>query len=234
VLDGGTRVECIVACVGGRAPAGLLAAHATSSGDSLGRFFAAQAHLEAASVPAFERLRDELAAHGAPAHLVRAAARAILDEKRHARMTAAIARRHGSGPAPVELCGNLPQVRDLEAIAIENAVEGCVRETWGALLATYQARAAADARVRTLMQSIAPDETRHAELAWAVARFAEPRLSRAARARVRDARRAALADVERAAAVEPSAPLVTRAGLPNAAAARALSRSFRMELGARA
>ena len=53
-------------------------------------------------------------------------------------------------------------MRELEAIAIENAVEGCVRESFGALLATWQAKTAGDARVRAAMKRIARDETRHA------------------------------------------------------------------------
>ncbi len=45
------------------------------------------------------------------------------------------------------------------------------------------------------MQSIARDECRHAELAWAVHAWASPRLSADERRRVDDAMRAAVADV---------------------------------------
>ncbi len=65
-----------------------------------------------------------------------------------------------------------PALRSLEALAVENAVEGCVRETMGALFAMHQAASAADPHVRATMVSIAPDETRHAALGWAVAEWA--------------------------------------------------------------
>ncbi|HZS42043.1 MAG TPA: ferritin-like domain-containing protein [Polyangia bacterium] len=234
VQNGQSLVHCNGGRCLGRAPANLRAARAPSGGDAIGRELAIAAHLEAASVSAFERLRDELRAHGAPPSLIRAAERARKDEVRHARMTAALAKRHGAAPPPVELCGDLPQVRELESIAVENAVEGCARESWGALIATWQSRTAGDPRLRALAESIAPDETRHAELAWAVARWAEPRLSAAARRRVRDARRRALAELAAAAAVEPAPILVERLGLPRARPALALARALADEAARRA
>jgi len=59
----------------------------------------------------------------------------------------------------------------------EIAVEGCVRETFGALEATFQAKNANDPQIRRVMRRIAEDETRHAALAWRVAAWIEPRLS---------------------------------------------------------
>ena len=50
-------------------------------------------------------------------------------------------------------------------IARENAEEGCVRETFGALLAAHQAAYACDPEVREVMTRIAGDELRHAALA---------------------------------------------------------------------
>jgi hypothetical protein len=74
------------------------------------------------------------------------------------------ARAHRAKPARVAV--SAPVQRSLEQLAVENAVEGCVRETYGALLATWQARAAAEPRVRAMMAAVAVDETRHAQLAW--------------------------------------------------------------------
>ena len=51
----------------------------------------------------------------------------------------------------------------------ENAREGCVRETFGALIAMHQAERAGDPIIRRAMRRIAEEETRHAELAWEVA-----------------------------------------------------------------
>src|SRR5262249_35131396 len=135
------EITCHPACTG-RRPAGLTVPMRASAANVLGDYFAEMAALEAASVDAFRTLRDELALHRAPRSLRRAAARAARDEVRHARVTASIAKRFGAQPAPVEVIPSAP--RPLEAIARENAVEGCVRETFGALIATRQAIAARD------------------------------------------------------------------------------------------
>jgi hypothetical protein len=145
------------------------------------------ARLEAASVPAFRRLRRELVAHGAPRRLVRAAERAARDEIRHARMTTALARRYGGTVVLAEV-DELP-VRNLEAIAIENAIEGCVREAFGALVGSWQAAAATDPVIRAVMKRIARDETRHAALAFELHAWLKGRLGADARARLRDSRR---------------------------------------------
>jgi len=207
------------ACIG-RRPDGLRAPGGCAATGPVGAFLAEAAHLEAASVTAFRRLRRELRAHGAPARLLRAASRAAGDEIRHARQTARLARRYdASAPSPRVNQGHL---RPLEAIAIDNAVEGCVRETFGALVGLYQAGAARDPFIARAMTGIAADEVRHAALAWQVARWADRRLSPAARARVRAARLAAIAtlrsEVERPVASE----LTTLAGLPPPAVARQL------------
>jgi len=161
-------------CIGGRRPAGLRSsAPCTDAG--LGTWFAATAHLEAASVPAFERLHAELLAHGAPEALLRAAQSAAGDEVRHATAMTAMARSHGAEVVAVELAPVQP--RGLLAMALENAVEGCVQETWAALLAAHQAEAAADPEVRALMAEIAADEARHAELAWAVDEWLRTKLT---------------------------------------------------------
>jgi hypothetical protein len=107
-------------------------------------------------------------------------------------------------------------------MAVENAVEGCVRETYGALVATWQARHARDAEVAAAMASIAADETRHAALSWALAEWIEPKLDARARRRVGRARARAVRDLYRELAREPRAALVEALGVPRAARARAL------------
>jgi hypothetical protein len=72
------------------------------------------------------------------------------------------------------------------------------------------------------MAPIAADETRHAELAWEVAAWAEPRLSGAARRHVEMARSAALADLRNEVSRPLPAPLVSLVGLPDAETAAAL------------
>ena len=158
--------------------------------ENLGAFFGHMAHLEAAAVPAFERLARELAAHGAPKRLIAAARRSARDEVRHAAAVARLARRFG-GTVPPLVVEELP-IRSLEAIATENAAEGCVRETFGALVATYQANAARDPQIAKVMRGIARDETRHAQLSWEIASWAARQLDDAAHARIDGVVRAAV------------------------------------------
>jgi hypothetical protein len=212
-VSGSVSITCNSAPCLGRRTAGVDEPRAPDE-RSIGEYFATCAYFEAVSVHAFERLAAELAAHGAPARLVRAARRARRDEIRHARATRDIARRFGvepSSPAPRDL-----PVRSLFDVARENAVEGCVRETFGALLAMHQRARAADLGVRNAMQAIALDETHHAELAWAIHRWALPRLSASARRRVRRAQEAAL-DELRASAGRWHPDVVQAAGMPSPA-----------------
>jgi hypothetical protein len=216
----GWEVSCVYNCgPAGRRPEGLAAADVADGCES-GRYFAEMAHLEAASVHAFRALGRELSAHGAPAHLVALARKAARDEIRHARATRRLAQAHGATVPPVRV--GAPRVRALEEIAVENAAEGCVRETYGALLAGWQARTAADPSVRALMASIADDETRHAELAWAVDAWTRTRLDRTARRRVVAARRREAAKLRDELSAPPPPSLARRIGLPDAHAAQQL------------
>ena len=211
----------------GRRPEGLQMPE-PDSGDELGAWLATCAHLEAASVPAFRTLATELRSYGAPDSLIAACERAARDEVRHARMTTRLARRHGAEPARVELDHAEP--RDLLALALDNAVEGCVREAFGALVALWQAHTAVDREVRALAADIAPDEVQHAELAWTVARFIEPQLSATERSRIDDARHAALDELLAETARTSANDVVTRAGLPTGAAGAALVRALAGEV----
>jgi hypothetical protein len=225
------RCEILFLCEG-RRPEGLCSDGAVAGGvPSLGALFARMAHLEAASVPAFERLAEELAAHGAPARLVRAARRSAAEEVRHARAMASLARRHGAPMPEVEVAPCGP--RSLEALALENAVEGCVRETFGALLAGWQARSARDEAVREALGTIAPDELRHSELSWAIDAWARKQLSPEAWARVEAARQEAWRVLEREAEVSTLPQEVAeQAGLPSPEQARRLVRELARSLQA--
>lgn len=220
-VDKETLDEGDDSCSVGRRPAGLRRA---AKQRGIGGWFADVARLEAASVVAFERLAGELEAHGAPRSLVRRARRAANDERRHTRMMEKLAQRHGArmrapkiGPA---------RTRSLEAMALENAREGCVRETFGALLASWQSRTANDRRIARTMAIIARDETRHAELSWDVGAFLATRLSprslaKVARERARTAERL-LAEADRA----PDPMLAQLAGVPHPREARELTKAF--------
>ncbi|MEO8874766.1 MAG: ferritin-like domain-containing protein, partial [Polyangiaceae bacterium] len=220
----------------GRRPRGLAAARAPKNGsrrtnaNALGKYFASAAHLEAASVHAFRILRRELAECGAPDDLLAAAKRAEADEVRHTKLTATIARTHGAKPAPVRV--RKRGARSLEAIALENAVEGCVRETFGALVAMYQAEHAVDHDIAAALQEIAVDETRHAALAWSVAAWANTQLDAEARKRIEAAKNQAIRDLENELTVEAHPDLVARAGVPTARAQKQLLRALQAELRA--
>jgi hypothetical protein len=91
-----------------------------------------------------------------------------------------------------------------------------VRETYGALLATWQAEHARDARIKTAMTRIAADETRHAALSWDVARFLEGKLEAPQRHHLERARRAAIERLYAEMSRDPHGEIVDRAGMPPA------------------
>ncbi|WP_224372177.1 ferritin-like domain-containing protein [Hyalangium versicolor] len=217
-------------CAIGRRPVGLRASDGVACTDALGRHFASAAHLEAASIKAFLRLREELALHGADVSLQNAALVSALEEVTHTDVSTRLARRFGATPQRPEVA-ELP-LRSLFEVALDNAVEGCVRETFGALVAHYQALHARDADVREAMTRIAEDETRHAELSWAIDRWAREQLSAAERATLREAQREAVATLREEVALPLDAMLATEAGLPAPEIAASLVATLKQELWA--
>lgn len=181
---------------------------------SVAAHLATAAQLEGASVMAFRILRHELRAHGAPRCLLRRASRAACEERRHARRVGALARRWGAQAPSPEVTRRA--VRGLLDVAVENAVEGSVRETFGALVAAWQASHANDRGVRATMRDIARDETRHAALSWDVAQWAERRLSAGERRKVATARKQAIETLRAEVGVEPPRELVETLGVPTA------------------
>jgi hypothetical protein len=212
----------------GRRPFGLQSPQ-TRPNDGFSCHLADAAWLEAASVDAFRLLRRELRAHGAPRRLLRAASRSARDERRHARSTRALARRFGVAVPNVERAASEP--RSLFDVALENTIEGCVRETWGALVAMRQAERARDLGIRAAMTGIARDELRHAELAWQIERWLTPRLNGEQRRKLNEARRAALRQLNDELAQELSVSERERLGLPGAHEARLMLAELDRALG---
>lgn len=211
-----------VSCPGGRRPAALRDPAPARIAEA-GAWLAQMAWLEAASVPAFEELARDLARFDAPASLVRGAIRAAGDERRHAAQIGALARARGFEPPPV--ARGPFAARSLQEIAEENAAEGGVRETYGALLAAMQAAAAADPDVRRTMRGIARDEARHALLSDGIDRWARTRLDGAP---LTGARRAAVLALRRSIASEDEPRAMQLAlGLPP----RALRDQLAAQLG---
>lgn len=133
-----------------------------------------QALMEHASVAAFARFSLQLLSLGAPAELVSAAAQAQADEIAHAQDCFALARRSGAGdvgPGPLPLAGALDET-ELSSIVLGTILEGCVGETVAALEAAEACAQCADPTARAVLERIARDETRHAQLAWRVVAWA--------------------------------------------------------------
>jgi hypothetical protein len=222
--SGAVVVTCktAVSCGAGRRPDGWSAGADACHGDPVGDWLARVAELEAVSVDAFRVLERDLARLGAPSSLRRRARLAAGDEVRHARTMRRLASRRGG-------VNHRPKVvpvadRPAIAIAIENVVEGCVRETFAAFVATVQAERAADPAVRAAMTRIARDETRHAALAHAVDAWLSTRLSADERAAVARARREAIARLEDEAPIALGDRARDALGIPDAATMRAAAR----------
>lgn len=218
----GNTVTCVELCAIPGRPHAALDAHDAPAPIGVGGFFANAAWFEAASIDAFEMLARDLREHGAPARLVRGARAARKDEVRHAEMASALATKHGvlaSRPSTPKHAS-----RDLEAIALENAVEGCVNETFSAALAMWQAERAAPEH-RAHFAKVARDEARHAALAARIDAWIMPLLDDDARARVEAARAAKWDALERARSAGEGS-----VGLPSTHEAHALVRALRHAL----
>jgi hypothetical protein len=134
---------------------------------------------EHASIASFARFSLQLLAIGAPPHLVQRATEAMADETRHARfgfgLVAALSG-EAVGPAELFVDGALQGELSLERTLRLAVREGMIGET----LAALEVRAAADFCafdfLRDAINTIADEESRHAELAYAFAAWA---LSRA-------------------------------------------------------
>jgi hypothetical protein len=124
--------------------------------------------MEHASVASFARFTLHLLALGAPPELVGDAQRAIGDETEHARLAFGLASAFAGkplGPGPLAIDGALDgfDLRDFVATLIR---EGCVGETVAAIEAREALEHVTDPAVRSVLETIARDELRHAVLAW--------------------------------------------------------------------
>jgi hypothetical protein len=121
----------------------------------------AMAAMEQVSIAAFVELADQLKVAGAPAELSARCLAAADDDRRHIELLVELgAERPCTSLAPA------PSKTSLTDFALHNAVEGCVLDTWAALLARIQAAHAPDERTRRVFERIAADEADHAQLAW--------------------------------------------------------------------
>ncbi len=136
--------------------------------DNLARAWEQDGLLEHASVASFARFSIELMSFGAPADLVALAHEAALDEIRHARACFALASAYRGTPvAPTALPvpSALTLATSLAALARAAVEEGVIGETLASLMAAEEASLTEDPVVRGVLEGIASDEARHAELA---------------------------------------------------------------------
>ena len=202
--------------------------HGDDAGPTAAAWLARAAHDEAASVHAFTALVAELTAHRAPEPLLARLRAAADDEVRHATIIKNLAEAHGATILTPDIMTTPP--RTLLAIAVENAREGCVNETWAALCAAHQARRAADPRTRFIFAEIAADEARHAELAWFLDTWLMGQLTAAERAIVETTRQTAARELRGSLADLPHGPELAALGLPDPATARHLAASLDVTL----
>lgn len=178
----------------GRRPlAGLEREPPRSVTSALGAILAELAYLEAASILAFSELATQLERLGAPAELIERCLAAAADERRHADVLGTLARQHGG--VPIEPRAHTRDTLGLFELARHNAVEGCVLESFAALIACVRAATARDPVLRHAYRSIAEDELRHGQLAWDIHAWAFARLDERARTQVIAARSHTLAEL---------------------------------------
>jgi hypothetical protein len=190
----------------------------------VGRFFEDAAAAEAASVEAFDLVARELESFDAPRELALRARAAARDEVRHAALMSKRAGTSRTHP-PRALATRTP----FEA-ALDNAVEGCVNESFAAVVARFQSRTAKNEDLAREFAAIADDECAHGDLAHDIAAWLEPRLPPAERARVSSARERARRDLVAhafEASGEPNDAISREMlGLPTREQATALAKAF--------
>jgi hypothetical protein len=148
--------------------------HSPDARQKLAEHWAEMGRMEHASVAAFARFTLELLSLGAPAELVVASQQALGDEIEHARLCFGLASAYAGralGPGALSVDGAL-EARSFETIVVTAIHEACIGETLAALEAEAELARATDPEVRRVLERIARDEARHAELGYRFLRWA--------------------------------------------------------------
>jgi hypothetical protein len=181
---------------------------------------------ERVSITAFQHLAVELARFALDEDFIHRCHAAAEDERHHVALLVGL----GANPRLLPDLGSaLDPTRSRFAIALHNALEGCVAETWSALLVHWQSQHAADPATRLVFGQIARDEARHAELAWDLHHALVEGLSAPQRAEIEAARARALNELARTAmrqSLAVPASVRTKLGLPDPRRAHALGHEF--------
>ena len=229
--EGAITIACLPCPGGGGGGRRGSCARARGERDERGgrAYLASLAFEEDASVAAFERMREELEALGAPASLVDAAARAAEDEVRHARVMTRLARARGGRVTRARATGRGAwrggdgrgeRGRGVRARDVRRAPRA-MAERVARATSSFAACSRGSRRTKRV--------TRRCR--GPLARWLEPQLDAEGRARVARSRARALRALERSLDAEPAASVAAEAGVPTASQARALLRGMARELG---
>ena len=135
-------------------------------GDGVGSYFAQLAYMKAQSVFAFIELASNLRHFQAPVTFIERCDIAAKNQLLHTKLMQELAEIEGFFIPPVRYSST---TNNIFSVAMHNAVEGCVYETWSALIANWQStHLAADPELQTVYEQIGQDEARHSQLAWDV------------------------------------------------------------------
>lgn len=223
-LPSGTTPACPAP---GRMPAGLHI-HEYETSNALGHYFAQMTAMESAAVTAFRYLLRELEAYQAPLELVEATHAAIGEEINHAKLAGMLAKAYDAPIPRIEVEDF--QLRSLYEIALENAIEGCVNETFAAACGLWQQEHAEHATFRAVIAHVTEDECNHAALSWAIHDWAMPQLTPAEQTHIRQAQAEAV-DKLALNFLREEHPVVCRAvGLPETTNAARLFQQLRTAL----
>ena len=134
----------------------------------VGDQFLKQAEGEHASVASFARHTLQLLTMGAPAELLTASQKASIDEIKHAKMCYGLAgnflrSRVEAGVLDVEESLEFSTHKDIIQSVI---TEGCIGETLSAIQMKVGSQSAKQSVVKQILEEIAIDESKHAQLAW--------------------------------------------------------------------
>ena len=142
---------------------------------ALAEYWTEIGQFEHASIASFARFATQLLSLGAPPQLLADTRAALADEIVHARLAFGLASAYegapvGPGALAVDRCISAREDNssgvDRRAILEGLIVEACVGETLAAIEAQEAASRASDPVVAAIMQTIATDELRHAQLGW--------------------------------------------------------------------
>ncbi|MBK8454435.1 MAG: ferritin-like domain-containing protein [Thiofilum sp.] len=180
----------------------------------LGHYFAEMASMETAAVTAFRYLVRELEAYQAPTALIQMAREAINEEIEHAEMAGLLAQAYATSVPEVFIDDF--RLRSLAEIALENAVQGCINETYAAACGYWQYATAEHEIFREIIGHISDEESKHAALSWAIHAWIMPQLTQQEQNTIRAAQSKAIAALKAVNTGDEYPLVMTALGQPSA------------------